>query len=180
MANIRQARRHVRVILAVLLLVDVAAAAVLLTPLVRSGSARQQEFDSLRRQVQTKMKLVIPEDQVQTRVEQAREQIDTFYKDRLPGGAAALTAELGNLAGGSGVQLTSAKYEELDSDLPGLTHVRVDAQITGGYVQAVKFINAIERAKLFFIIDSVSLGEQQAGAVRLAVTLETYLKSGAQ
>jgi type IV pilus assembly protein PilO len=179
MANLRLARKRVYVVLGALLGVDIVAALVLLTPLAGAGAARIQEFEAVRRQVHRKMQVVIPPDQVQTRVDQARTQIDTFYQQRLTSGAAALTAEIGNLASSSGVHLNSAKYEELDSDLPGLSHVRIDANITGDYLAAVKFINAVERDKVFFIIDSVSLAEQQAGQVRLAVRLETYLKSGA-
>jgi len=180
MANLRQARRRIYVVLGVLLVVDIAAAVVLLTPIAGSGAARQQEFDAIRRQLKQKMLLVIPPDQVQSRVDQARTQIDAFYKDRLAGGASALSAELGKLAAASGVRLNSVHYLELDSDLPGFTHVRVDANISGDSVAAVKFINAAERDKLFFIVDQVNLGEQQGGTVRLAVGLETYVKGAAE
>ncbi|MBZ5567805.1 MAG: hypothetical protein LAN64_08135 [Acidobacteriia bacterium] len=180
MTNLRLARKRIYVVLGVLLGVDIAAALVLLTPIAGAGAARGREFEAVRRQVQQKMQIVIPPDQVQTRVDQARTQIDAFYEQRLASGAAALTAEIGKLASSNGVNLNSAKYEELDSDLPNLNHLRIGANITGNYLAAVKFINAIERDKVFFIIDSVSLGEQQAGQVRLAVSLETYLKSGAQ
>ena len=135
----------------------------LLTPIAGAGAARRQEFDAVRRQLQQKMQVVIPPDQVQSRVDEARTQIDAFYKDRLAGGASALSAELGKLAASSGVRLNSAHYPELESDLPGLTHVRIDANITGDYVAAVKFINGVERDKMFFIVDSVNLAEQQAG-----------------
>jgi Tfp pilus assembly protein PilO len=180
MANLRQAQHIAIGILIALLVVDVAAALVLLTPLAGSGATRQREFDSVRQQVHAKMKVVIPPDQVQDRVEFARKQIGAFYKDRLATGSSALTAELGKLAGGSGVRLNSARYEELDSDLPGVRHVRISADISGDYVQEVKFINAVERARMFFIINNVALAEQQGGAVRLTVTLETYLKSEAE
>ena len=180
MANLRQARRRVYVVLGVFLAVDMAAAIVLLTPLAGSGAARKQEFDAVRRQVQQKMQLVIPPDQVQSRVDEARTQIDAFYKDRLPAGAAALSAELGKLASSNGVRLNTVKYAVLDSDLPNLTHVRIEAVIAGDYLAGVKFINAAERDKMFFIIDKVSLAEQQGGQVRLTVRLETYLKSAAE
>ncbi len=181
MANLRQARKRVYVILAILLAIDIACAAVLLTPVAGFGAAREQQFDSVRRQVQTKMHIVIPPDQVQTRVDEARKQIDAFYDARLATGAAALSSELGKLATGSGVRLNSASYKQLDSDLPDLAHIRIDASITGDYLAAVKFINGVERDKMFFIIDKVSLGEQQeAGQVRLGVSVETYLKGAAQ
>ncbi len=180
MANLRQARRTIYSILAVLFVVDIAAAVVLLTPLAGAGAARQRDFDAVRRQVQQKMRLVIPPNQVQTRVDEASKQIDSFYKERLATGAADLTSELGKVASSTGVRLAAAKYLELDPDLPDATHLRIDASIAGDYLAAVKFINAVERDKMFFIIDSVGLTEQQGGQVRLAVSLETYLKSGAE
>jgi type IV pilus assembly protein PilO len=176
MANLRRARRTIYVVIGVLLAIDIAAAVVLLTPIAGSGAARKRDFDDVRRLLQQKMQVVIPPDQVQSRVDEARKQIDGFYKDRIAGGASALSAELGKVANASGVRLNSAHYQELDSDLPGVTHVRIDANITGDYVAAVKFINAVERDKMFFIVDGVNFGEQQAGSVRLAVALETYMK----
>jgi type IV pilus assembly protein PilO len=185
MANLHLARRRVYIILGVLLAVDLAAAAVLLTPIAGSAAKHQQEFDSLRRQVHRKLQIVIPPDQVQNRVNEARTQIDAFFKDRLAPASSALSSELGKLASSNGVRLNSAKYGELDSDLPGLTHVRIDATITGDYLASVKFINALERDKMFFIINNINLTEQQSagsvtGNVSLVVSLETYLKSGAE
>ncbi|MGZ4811761.1 MAG: hypothetical protein ACXVZM_01560 [Terriglobales bacterium] len=180
MANLRQARKSVYTLIGVLLAIDLVAIVVLLTPVAGAGAKRRQEFDSVRRQLQQKMQVVIPPDQVQTRVDEARKQIDAFYKDRLATGASSLTIELGKLASSSGVRLLSAKYDELETDLPGLTHVRIGANITGDYVAAVKFINAAERDKMFFIVNDVSLAEQQGGEVRLTVDLETYLKGGAE
>lgn len=180
MANLRRARLRVYIILGVLLAVDLAAAAVLLTPIAGSGAKRQQEFDLVRRQVQRKLQVVIPPDQVQNRVNEARAQIDAFFKQRLAPSASALSAELGKLATSNGVRLNAVRYAEMDSDLPGLTHLRIEATITGDYLANVKFINALERDQMFFIINNVSLTEQQGGSVGLGVSLETYLKSGAE
>jgi hypothetical protein len=181
MTNLRQARKSIYAMIGFLLALDIVALIVLLTPVAGAGAKRRQEFDAVRRQLQQKMQVVIPPDQVQTRVDQARKQIDTFYKDRLATGASSLTMELGKLASSSGVNLLSAKYDELESDLPGLTHIRVGANITGDYVAVVKFINAAERDRMFFIVNDVSLAEQQGGAVvRLTVDLETYMKGGVE
>ncbi len=181
MTNLHRARRSVYAILIVFLLVDIAAAAVLLTPLAGSASERAQEFDSLRRQVQNKLKLVVPPDQVQDRVKVARQQIAAFYADRVPTEGSQISTEIGRLAGDSKVSLLSVRYTELDADVPGLTHLRIDANIDGDYLQEVKFINALERARMFFVIDAVNLtGAQAPGNVRLSIALETYLKGGAQ
>ncbi len=53
----------------------------------------------------------------------------------------------------------------------------IDANFVGDYLQVVKFINAMERDKTFFILDSVTLGEAQGGTVRVQLKFETYLKS---
>lgn len=180
MANLRRARQRIYVVLGVFLAIDIAAALVLFTPLVGSGAARHKEFDALRHQVQQKMQTVVPPEQIQNRVDEARTQIGAFYQERLTTGAAAVSNELGKLASSNGVRLNAAKYKELDSDLPGLSHVSIDADIAGDYLAAVKFVNAVERDKMLFIVDKVSLGEQQGGLVRLAVTLETYFKSAAE
>jgi type IV pilus assembly protein PilO len=59
----------------------------------------------------------------------------------------------------------------------GLRPVEIEADFSGGYLQLVRFINALERDPLFFIIDSVQLGGEQAGVVKLQLKLETYQKA---
>jgi hypothetical protein len=60
-----------------------------------------------------------------------------------------------------------------------LQPLKIEADFSGDYLQLVRFVNSVERAPLFFIIDSVELGGEQAGVVRLQLKLETYLKTGA-
>jgi type IV pilus assembly protein PilO len=55
----------------------------------------------------------------------------------------------------------------------------IEISLSGDYLQEVKFINQLERDKMFFLIDGIALGEQQ-GNVRLQIKLETYLRSGAE
>ena len=54
----------------------------------------------------------------------------------------------------------------------------IEISLAGNYLQEVKFINALERDKMFFLLDGITLGEQQ-GNVRLQLKLETYMRSGA-
>jgi Tfp pilus assembly protein PilO len=177
-ANLRETRRRLRWVGGILLVLNVAALGVLLTPLAGSGAARQAQFQEVRSQVQSRLKTVVPPEQVQKRVDEARQQIDGFYGERLPGAMSQITEALGDVATQSGVQLLNAKYETTQSDLPGLMQVKIDAALSGDYLQEVKFINALERQKLFFVVNGVTLGERQGGEVQLSVTLETYLKSG--
>ena len=51
----------------------------------------------------------------------------------------------------------------------------MELSISGDYLQEVKFINSLERSKMFFLVDGITLGEQQ-GNVRLQLKLETYMR----
>ena len=59
-----------------------------------------------------------------------------------------------------------------------LQRVEMEADLAGNYTSLAKFINALERDEMFFIINSVTLGGQPQGPVKLNVKLETYLKAG--
>lgn len=177
MTNVREHRRRLHIIAALLILVNVIAASMLVYSLMRSGQSRQSEFAALRVQVQRQKMIVVPPNTVQQRVEEARKQIDDFYRSRVPGQFSDVYDRLGKVAAQNRVKLANIRYNEGESDIPGLHRINIQASLGGDYAQVLKFINALERDKMFFIIDSVSLGEQQGGAVRLEIALEAYLRS---
>jgi hypothetical protein len=49
--------------------------------------------------------------------------------------------------------------------------------VTGDYADEMRFINALERSKTFFVINSVSLGGAEGRTVRLELHVETFLRS---
>ena len=59
-----------------------------------------------------------------------------------------------------------------------LERVQITLTISGPYVNDVKFINMVERDRVFFVIDSVSLAGSTNG-VQLQVNAETYFRTGA-
>jgi hypothetical protein len=62
---------------------------------------------------------------------------------------------------------------------PGhLQPVEIEATLTGNYVSLARFINALERADMFFIISGITLGGEQNGPIKLQMKVETYLKVG--
>ena len=56
--------------------------------------------------------------------------------------------------------------------------MELDADLAGTYTSLAKFINAVERDEMFFMIDSVTLGNDPQGPVKLTLKMETYLKVG--
>jgi hypothetical protein len=54
----------------------------------------------------------------------------------------------------------------------------IEAELSGDYLPLMRFVNSLERNQLFFLVDSVELGSEQAGGIRVNMRLETYLKTG--
>lgn len=104
---------------------------------------------------------------------------DKFYKQRLPFANSEVAGELGALAKKQNVKLTRVGYTYapvMAGSAGALTEVRMDASLSGDYRPLVLFINSLERDRMFFLIDGVSLTGQQSGTVGLRLRLTTYLR----
>src|SRR5579864_6657482 len=177
MPDLSARRRTLKTILIVMAVLDLAAAVFLLSPLSRSRAKHQEERDQVQQQLQVREREVAPLKNIDQKLILAQREIADFYAKRIPGEYSAIAEEIGKLAKENNVRISLAKYGAEDADIPGLQRVKIEAGIDGDYVNIVKFINALERDKTFFIIDSVALTEQQGGTVKLQVKMETYLKS---
>jgi type IV pilus assembly protein PilO len=178
MASIRETRKTLVPVIIVLSIIVVACFIYLMSPAGRSRDARQRDLDTLKEQLVAKRVEVLPTRGMDGKLKQASTDIGGFYKERFPAQYSTVTEELGKLAAASGVQIATVKYDDKDAPVEGLRTLQMEVALSGSYLQEVKFINALERDKLFFVIDGVTLGEQQ-GNVRLQLKLETYLHSGA-
>ena len=178
MSDSRDARKKVKIAIAVLLAVDVVATVVLFSPLVGSERSRREQLGQLWKELQAKTRQVEPLRGLDKKVTVARQQIDDFYRDRIPAKDSAISEDLGKLAAQSGVRIGQIKYKVKDAEPVGLRPVQIEADFSGDYLQLVRFINSLERDPLFFIVDSVDLGGEQGGVVKLQMKLEAYLKTG--
>ena len=102
----------------------------------------------------------------------------TFYKDRFPDNYSTVVAELGTLAAKNNVLLSRGQYAQAKPS-QGLYEVRMDVSLSGDYAPIVRFINELERDRIFFIITSVALSGQTNGVVNLRMRLTTYLQTPA-
>jgi len=178
MASIRETRKTLLPVVVALALVVIACIGYLMSPAGRSREARQRDLDALNAQLTTKRQEVLPTRGMDGKLKQASTDIGGFYKERFPAEYSTVSEELGKLAAANGVQIAAVKYDDKDAPVEGLRKLEIEVALSGSYLQEAKFINALERDKLFFVIDGVTLGEQQ-GNVRLQLKLETYLRSGA-
>ena len=122
-----------------------------------------------------------PLEGLDAKLAQTTKDADKFYKQRLPFANSQVYAELGALAKKEGVKLGRVQYADPVLVLAGtagaVTEARMDASLSGDYRPLVLFINGLERDKMFFMIQSVTLTGQQSGTVGLRLRLTTYLRS---
>lgn len=106
---------------------------------------------------------------------------DRFYQQRLPASYSNVLGELGSLTKRANVRLARVQYAPATvlAGTPGeLTEVRMDASLSGDYRALMLFLNSLERDKMFFVINGVTLTGQQSGTVTLRLRLTTFLREG--
>ncbi len=108
------------------------------------------------------------------KVDQSRKDADKFYAQRIPANYSSILAELGALTTKNNVRFTRAGYTQTPA-IAGLAELRIDANFSGEYSAMMRVINGLERDKMFFVINALTLTGQQGGLVNLRLRLTTYL-----
>lgn len=112
------------------------------------------------------------------RVALSRDQIRTFYTDRIPANYSSFATRIGDLQVKSGVRFTRIGYSQ-GKPGPDLTEIFLDANIIGEYPQIMHFINSLERDKIFFVVRQMNLTGQQGGLVNLRLQVSTWMRNAA-
>jgi len=175
MPDLRDTRRKLKIAIGTMIALDVVAIAVMVSPLVGSTASRKEQLNQLWMQLQAKTHQVEPLRGLDKKIPLANQQIDQFYKERFPSHDSEVAEAMGALAKANGVKINDAKYEWGDPDPIGLRRVEIETSVEGNYQALAKFLNGLERDKVFFIVNSVGLAEQN-GPVVLQMKLETYQK----
>jgi Tfp pilus assembly protein PilO len=176
MPELQGSRHKLKIAIAAMVAADLVAAAILFSPLVGSADSRRQLMSQLSAELRTKTREVEPLRGMDKKIVLAKDQIRQFYKDRFGTRDSEIAGELGKLAAENGVRIVQAKYKEEDAEASGIVPVEIEGNFSGDYLQLARFINALERSKLFFTVDSVSLAGETTGPVHLEVKLHSYLR----
>jgi Tfp pilus assembly protein PilO len=179
MPDFSNSRRKLKIAIGAMVAADVIAVAVLFSPLVGSADSRQLELNLLRVELHKKTREVEPLRGMDKKIVLAKDEIGEFYKDRFAAKDSDLAKELGRLADQNGIRIQQAKYKKEDPESSGVVPIEIEISFSGNYLQLVRFINTLERSKLFFDVDSVDLAGESTGQVRLEITVHSYLRSDA-
>jgi type IV pilus assembly protein PilO len=175
MPDLKRTRNRLKIAIAALVLVDAVAGGMLLTPLAGMREARQQEVRQEWQQL--KSREYAPWRGLDKKIPRAKQEIDEFYQERFPAQESEISANLGAVAAGAGVRISGVRYLVKDAPIDGVQQVEITSNLSGGYLQLVRFINALERNKLFFLVEGVELGGEQNGIVGLQLRIQTYMRS---
>jgi type IV pilus assembly protein PilO len=138
--------------------------------------ANLQQHEATYRAMQLKTK---PLRGLDKKIDQAQLDEQAFYGKRFPATYSEVLADLGALAVKNNVLLSREQFAQGKLD-QGVYMLRMDANLTGDYAPIVRFINGLERDKLFFMIEGVALSGQQGGTVSLRMRLATFLRADAE
>jgi Tfp pilus assembly protein PilO len=179
MPDLGNSRRKLKIAIGAMLAADIVALAVLFSPLVGSEDSRRTQIYALRAELTKKTHAVEPLRGMDQKIVLAKDQIGAFYKDRFAAKDSDLTNELGKLASENGIRIQQARYKEEEAESSGVIPVEIEGSFSGDYLQLVRFINTLERSKMFFEVDGVNLAGEGAGPVKLGIIIHSYLRSGA-
>jgi|SRR5215475_4416587 len=182
MADLSRARKRILYTIVALGVVDAAALIYLALPL-RAGVAQPEQ---VQHQAQEEYRRLthsnVPLRGIDQKLAQAQKDDAVFIERRLPSRYSDVVDELGKLASANHISIGAISYVTAPGDLQGMLSLEMHAGLAGQYVNIVKFMNSVERDKMFFIIDSVALTGQGAkngpsGVVHLDMKLDTYLRT---
>lgn len=175
MPDLKRTRNRLTIVIATLVVIDIIAAVMLLTPFAGAEHTRQGEMNQL--WLSLKSRESAPWRGLDKKIPLAQREISEFYKERFPDTYSAISTNLDKVGAESGVRVGGEKYTEKDAGIEGLQRVEIVAAVSGDYLQLVRFVNSLERNKLFFMVDDLALGSEQSGTVKLEIKLETYLRT---
>jgi type IV pilus assembly protein PilO len=176
MKNLNALRQRIIIALVVLAVIDAAALTYLLLPSRTDITAQKEALNEAEQEARQLTITMAPMRDVGAKLKKADADINDFYKTRLASRYSEILDEIGKVSSNTHIAIGSVSYKESPTSLPDLQLLEMQADIGGSYSELARFVNALERDKIFFIIDSVSFAGQKAGEVRLSLKFETYLR----
>lgn len=145
-------------------------------------TAKSQNADALAAQkvtLQTAVFAAKPLQGLDAKLASANSEADEFYSERLPVSYSEIATEIGVLKDKNHVRLTRMQYTQApvaNVSVGQLTELKMDASLSGDYRGLVEFLNGLERDKVFFVVNGLTLTGQESGRVNLRMKLGTYLR----
>ncbi|HLK03014.1 MAG TPA: hypothetical protein VKT53_01135 [Candidatus Acidoferrum sp.] len=106
---------------------------------------------------------------------------DKFESSLPPANVASSTiaAELGDLANKSGIQLTGIVFHDKEVGDRDITERSMEATISGGYDNVVKFLNNLQKSPNYYVVDSIDLATETTAPnlLHVGVHMRTFFRT---
>ena len=178
MTPIQRMRRRFIAVFAVLGVVCIALVLYLAWP-GSSRSAQLNEEKELKTQLDLKQLGAAPLHGIEKKLADSRGQINELYKDRVANRWSVISERVQKIAQETGVAAQNIRYSADRTGLPDLQRVKIETTVSGDYSKIPRFINALERDKMLFLITQLSLNAQEGGVVQVQIKFDTFLKETA-
>lgn len=177
--NSRKWKLAVKIALACLLVLDGA----LIFANLRIASEAPQSQAQERNRLAQKEKLLAADvargQAVEKHLPDVGKECDAFYQRNLlpeSSGYSTVISDLGQMGKEAGVQISGTGYHEAAVKDRGLNEVQMSAAVQGDYQSLIRFINSLEHSPRFYVLDGLTLTSETSGAIKLSLTLRTYLR----
>lgn len=178
MTPIQRMRRRFIAVFAVLGVICIALILYLSWP-GSSRSSQLNEEKELKTQLDLKQLGAAPLHGIEKKLSDSREQINELYKDRVANRWSVISERVQKIAQETGVAAQNIRYSADKTGLPDLQRVKIETTVSGDYSKIPRFINALERDKMLFLITQLSLNAQEGGVVQVQIKFDTFLKETA-
>lgn len=123
--------------------------------------------------------------EIQKKIPSYLKGLDEFEGSLLPApkGYSSVSEEMGDLAKKNHVSIDEQKFHQREISGRNLLELEIDTVVGGDYGGIVRFLNALQRSKSVYIVDSLQvesqnqvIGQGTPGALRVNLHLRTYFR----
>lgn len=167
--------------LAILLLVDIGLGVFLWKSSREQPEDLRAQLNQLVAQSKLRNADVVRGTAIRTSLPQVSRDCSKFYQatflDKTTAYSAVVT-DLGNIAEKAGLRPSDTSFKENDvKEDRSLTQVAISTSVEGSYSSVIKFINALEQSKNFYLLNDLHLASSNGGMIKLQLDLRTYFRA---
>ncbi|HKW99321.1 MAG TPA: type 4a pilus biogenesis protein PilO [Bryobacteraceae bacterium] len=179
-AHMKDRRTRVRIGLGVLLVANLAAAAVAFHPFGGSPEDLARELESKQFQLTQNLQHLKHTRDLVGKVEQAKLEGDKFldqYTMKRRTAFSTLIGEVNRMAVDSGMKPKESSYGlEAVTGSDTIEQLTISSNYEGSYASLTKFVNMLDRSPRFLIIESMQATPQPSGVLGVNVKLDTFVR----
>lgn len=174
----REMRRRFLIVIGVLGAICLVCVIYLLLPANRNAEQKDAAIQSARTALRVEEVQALPMRGLDQKLVTSKQDIASFYQSKLPDRYSGISETLNDLASKNHVKLSGVTYKTEATDLDDVQQVGMRVTLTGEYGNVMRYIDAVDHAKIFFLLENVGVSSQQSGNIQLQLTLNTYLRGG--